>query len=326
MEKNKTAIIILNYNNSSDTINCIKSVERYNTAPVKYIVVDNGSTKTQVIDDIDKFLHDTFKDDYALLSETQTPVGRLQKMNFVVSKTNDGYAKGNNKGLRFAYADDEIDRILILNSDILFVEDIIPKLANYHGKIADVAILSPVLYKKNLEGIDYNCARRHLGTRQIIYNYAFMYADAFRLRRKWSNEQRLLIGNPQLAQKEYFEIELPSGSCMFIDKALFENIGGFDPNTFLYYEEDILYKKIYKLNKRNYILPGVRCIHLGASTTSKQAGYFMLKASIESAVYYITAYLNSSFAMKLFLQFFKFGFLQMVKLQKFIKKLTSCQR
>ena len=320
MGKNKTAIIILNYNNSSDTINCIESVERYNTAPVKYIVVDNGSTKTQVIDDIDRFLHDMFNDGYARLSDTQTPAGRLLKASFVVSKTNDGYARGNNKGLRFVYADDEIDKILILNSDILFVEDIIPKLTYYYEKIADVAILSPILYKKNLEGIDYNCARRHLGARQILYNYAFMYVDPFRLRRKWSSKQRLLIGNPQLTKKEYFEIELPSGSCMFIDKALFESIGGFDPNTFLYYEEDILYKKIYELHRKIYLLTSTRCIHLGASTTSKEVGYFMIKSSVDSAVYYITTYLNRSFAMKLLLQFFKFGFLQTVKLQKYLKK------
>ena len=37
-----TAVVILNYNNSEDTINCIKSVEENNTADVKYVVVDNG--------------------------------------------------------------------------------------------------------------------------------------------------------------------------------------------------------------------------------------------------------------------------------------------
>ena len=39
----KTAIIILNYNNPDATIACVESVERFNTAPVRYIIVDNGS-------------------------------------------------------------------------------------------------------------------------------------------------------------------------------------------------------------------------------------------------------------------------------------------
>ena len=39
-----TALIILNFNNYKDTINCIESVEKYNSAPIKIIVVDNAST------------------------------------------------------------------------------------------------------------------------------------------------------------------------------------------------------------------------------------------------------------------------------------------
>ena len=51
-----TAIIILNYNNSEDTIKCIESVERYNSADVKYIVVDNGSTRQSVITEISEYI------------------------------------------------------------------------------------------------------------------------------------------------------------------------------------------------------------------------------------------------------------------------------
>lgn len=321
MEKKKTAIIILNYNNSSDTINCIESVERYNTAPVKYIVVDNGSTKPEVIENIDKFLQDTFKDGYTRLSDTQTPTDRLPKASFVVSKTNDGYAKGNNKGLHFAYADDEIDKILILNSDILFVEDIIPKLSLYYDKINDVAILSPILYKKDMDGIDYNCARRHANICHVLYNYLFMYFDPFGLRRNWSRKQKILQDNTSLLQKDYFEIELPSGSCMFIDKNLFKSIGSFDPNTFLYFEEDILYKKIYSINKKNYLLTHSKCIHLGASTTNKEAGFYIIKSSIDSAVYYITHYLNKSYFLKVVLKMFRTCFLFIVKIQKALKNI-----
>jgi len=43
-----TGIIILNYNNYDDTINCINSIELYNTYPIKYIIVDNNSTNESV--------------------------------------------------------------------------------------------------------------------------------------------------------------------------------------------------------------------------------------------------------------------------------------
>ena len=37
-----TGIVILNFNNAAATIDCIRSIEKFNTAPVKYYVVDNG--------------------------------------------------------------------------------------------------------------------------------------------------------------------------------------------------------------------------------------------------------------------------------------------
>lgn len=59
----------MNYNNSYDTINCIKSVLNYNTYPVKFIVVDNGSPNLNVIEELDFFLKETFQNDYAKFDE-----------------------------------------------------------------------------------------------------------------------------------------------------------------------------------------------------------------------------------------------------------------
>lgn len=49
------AIIILNYNNAKDTINSIESVEKYNTFPSKFIIIDNASTNGSA-DQIKKYL------------------------------------------------------------------------------------------------------------------------------------------------------------------------------------------------------------------------------------------------------------------------------
>ena len=59
----KTAILILNYNNYEDTINCIDSVEKFNSAPIKFIVVDNGSKRENVVGALDAYLKDKFEDD-----------------------------------------------------------------------------------------------------------------------------------------------------------------------------------------------------------------------------------------------------------------------
>lgn len=312
MEKKTTAIIILNYNNYKDTINCVKSVEKFNTAPVKYIIVDNGSSKKECVSSIDKYLKNLFQDNYKCICEGEK-TDKLAYVTFLLSKTNDGYAEGNNKGLILAYNDPEIENILILNNDILFVEDIIPQLINNLYTLNNAAIVSPVLYKKNMDEIDYTCARKALTLKQRFLMYALLFKDLFGVISKINNTNNILYNKSLSMISSPIEIELPSGSCMLLNKLFFKSIDSFDPHTFLYCEEDILYAKIKKLGKKNYLNTKLKCIHLGASTTSSQTtSKFILKCSLESNHYYLKEYTNASIAylacMKIFykLMFLKF--------------------
>ena len=170
----KTAVIILNYNNYEDTINCIESVELYNTASIKYIVIDNGSTRCNTVESLDRYFRSKFGSQYVMVGDNCN-LRKLPYITFFASKNNDGYARGNNKGLNLAYADDEIDRILILNNDILFVEDIIPELIALSKQLPDCGIVSPILYKKGLLDIDYNCARKNISPSDLIKDNLFHY-------------------------------------------------------------------------------------------------------------------------------------------------------
>ena len=102
-----TGIIILNYNGASDTVKCVGSIFAFNTAPVKLIIVDNGSTRDGETEKLDSYLSETFADKYQKVAEGD-PVTTLAPVTFLASKTNSGYAGGNNKGLKLAFADDEI--------------------------------------------------------------------------------------------------------------------------------------------------------------------------------------------------------------------------
>ena len=317
----KTALIILNYNNYEDTINCIESVEKYNTASIKYIVVDNGSNRSDTVDKLNAYFRMRFQENYKCIKEGESYRLPLPYLTFFISPTNDGYACGNNKGLNLAYADNEIDRILILNNDILFVEDIIPKLIEIMEELPDCAIISPILYKKGLSEIDYNCARKNISPSELIKENFFHYW--YRLNRKKyadRNADRYILKNKQGQLSPVIPIDLPSGSCMLIKKDLFLQIGSFDPNTFLYYEENILYKKTEKLGLQNYLCTQLKCIHLGASSTSKSANLFIIDCGLDSARYYMRTYSGcSNLAYALFYLstlFFRMSFL----LQKNITK------
>lgn len=292
----KTALIILNYNNVEDTINCIRSVLHYNTAPVKFIVVDNGSPRAGVVKRLDRYMSETFGQGYTRVQEN-TPITwpYLNQATLLVSKRNDGYACGNNKGLKLADADPEIENVMILNNDILFIEDIIPPLLLEQQKLDDCAIISPLLLCRDQKTIDVFCARYEANVWQRISTNLFHYVRRLLGRTdEYYEKSRFPLMGLKTVPATMIAVDLPSGSCMLLDKAFFRQIDWFDPNTFLYCEEDILYKKIAPHNKKVYIDCRLKCAHLGAGSTSKVSGMFVLKAAMKSQKYYVMNYTDAS--------------------------------
>lgn len=286
-----TGIIILNYNNAANTINCIRSIERYNTSPIKYLVVDNGSKEGDV----------------SLLSDTiHSMFGDSSLVSLIPSPTNGGYAKGNNLGLEAAFRDDEIDHILIINNDILFIEDIIPVLLEHYDKLERPGMVSPLLYKRDGKRTDVNCARLCPQNWDIIlplywHNHKRKEINAIQER------SLILLNHPEYIELPGFPIELPSGSCMFASKDVIKNIQGFDEGTFLYFEENILFKKLSRLGYRNYCIPDIHAIHLGAESTKNTSNLFLQHCMMDSANHYLNSYGNMTFPQRVVWGVTRFG-------------------
>lgn len=291
-----TGIIILNFNNSEDTIQCIRSIEEHNTAPVKYIIVDNGSRKDSV-DSLRRFLEDYYGNQLELLEEGCTTQS-LAHINFLASPTNDGYARGNNKGLAYAFADPDITDIVILNNDILFESDIIPVLMKEREKLERPAILTPLLRNRN-GSVEMPCARRFPTNWQTILPFLLFKHDICNIISKSDRKQRYFATNPELTGTDAFPIGMPSGAFMFVDKQLFQSINGFDNGTFLYYEENILCRRLQGLGYKNYCIPKVYARHIGGASTSKISNLFLQKCNLESADYYLKNYAQLNIIQKL---------------------------
>lgn len=287
-----TAILILNYNTASDTIACIQSIEAHNSAPVSYIVVDNGSSDKEGITRLDDFFKKS-GESYQKLSDKDLPSSPLTYFTFLVSSENDGYAKGNNKGLRIAFSDPAIDSILIINSDVLFTEDLIPALRHVREVKPDCGFITPLIISK-WGRIDHTCARKAPTNWEIILPFLMMRKKWFNILSRLDARQKILKEHPELVEQPVFPVDTPSGACMMIDRHLMESIGGFDPNTFLYYEENILFKKLQTLSRKSYCTPVVKCTHLGASSTQQLPTLFLKKCNLASADYYLTTYGNMS--------------------------------
>ena len=85
-----TGILILAYNNYIDTLNCIESVLKYNTAKVKFLIIDNGSTDHTKVKLLKKGLEHLFgKQILCLTDESIIRHQQLPFVTFLESRVND---------------------------------------------------------------------------------------------------------------------------------------------------------------------------------------------------------------------------------------------
>lgn len=301
IKQKHTAVIILNYNNYEDTMNCIESVDTYNTSKIKYIIVDNGSNRKSTVDILDTYLTNRYGRNYQKFERTPLTETHLPYCSLVVNKQNVGYACGNNTGLMLASLDETITHIMILNNDVLFVQDILPELLCKLDTIKDCAIISPALYKKDLIQYDYTCARMAPSARDLILECLMIGIGRNKYREVIKRKYWLFVKNPNLKKELILKIQMPSGSCMLLKKELFRNIGYFDPHTFLYFEENILFAKIQRIGMSSYLLPQLHCIHLGASSTKQSPSTFIQRCGLHSRIYYLRTYCDLSLMEELVL-------------------------
>ena len=278
-------------------MNCIRSIEAHNTAPVKFIVVDNGSSDQKEVERLDSFFTQSGRS-YLRLDDLSTPTSELSYFTFLASKKNDGYARGNNKGLNLAYGDPSIANILILNSDILFTEDLIPALLHVQREKVDCGLVTPLIMSR-YGTIDHCCARKAPTNWEVILPFLLFHRKCFHFLSNLDARQKFLKIHPELIEQDVFPVDIPSGACMLIDKNLFHSVGGFDPNTFLYYEENILFKKLQPTARTSYCTPVVNCTHLGAASTQQLSSLFLKRCNLESADYYLRQYGNLTLIQRL---------------------------
>lgn len=112
------AIILVNFNSYSDTIECIKSIKNITYENYKIVVVDNGSTKGD-----EKSI--TFLKDNTY---------------YIQSKINLGFSGGNNLGINFSKKKFSPDYYLLLNNDTIVKKDflkflVISAINNYNTGI-----------------------------------------------------------------------------------------------------------------------------------------------------------------------------------------------
>lgn len=117
-------IIIINYNNYQDTIECIGSLEKISYKNFEILIIDNNSSN----DSINKIK------------------ASFNKYETIQLKDNLGFAGGNNVGIKKAMEDDA-DFILLLNNDTIVETNFLDEMINsFYNNAKNVGIVGPKIY------------------------------------------------------------------------------------------------------------------------------------------------------------------------------------
>ena len=259
-----TAFLTLNYNDS------IKTVELANKCAASglfdyIVVVDNNSKEDEV-----NFLKNN-------LNETVT---------LIQAKKNNGFASGNNIGFKYLSNIPGIDYVLIANPDVIFNFSTVTKLLeilNNNSKIAAVSCLC-----KELNGTISESFRNFRTIKELFHRFLLLRNKFFPLSRKFA-----------IPSQDIFYTDCLRGSFIFFNFDALRKVGFFDENTFLYYEEDILFTKLHKLGYLSCVLNNEFYIHNHPIIKKKKTNIFILKETYKSLYYYLCKYRNINLIHKI---------------------------
>jgi GT2 family glycosyltransferase len=262
------AVILINYNSTEHTINCVNSIIEKTSQNCNYqiIITDNCSEKEEYIEL--KSYCDTLKNDSV----------RLYR-----NTINSGFGGGNMFGLQYANA----NYYAFVNNDTLFLNDCLTLLKSHLDTNTNIGIAGAQAFKENG---DFMVSLDHFAspTREILgRNFLEL------LNPKKYPKRKKAYQNP-------IQVNFIPGSFMFVRANDFNKVGGFDTNLFLYYEETDLCIRLSKIAKYAYLIPEAEFIHFHGASTEKSMA---IKKELKISLLYIIRKHYGFIAHKLVLSF-----------------------
>jgi len=252
------SVIIVNYNTTQLTKQCIQSVFQFRSKYVlEVILIDNASADRSIEQLIDLF----------------------PEIQFIQNDRNIGFGAANNKGIKAAKG----EFVFLLNSDTLLMSDAVTPFVDYmrnptNSKVAvcGASLLSPDLHPStsfgNFPGI--LCAISLLG-------FKLWYPKFY--------QQQLALGVVNY-NSEIKVVDFISGANMFIRADVLKAVGLFDESFFLYFEETELSYRISKAGYQSVLLPEINIMHYeGSSSETADAKSKLKEFNATSYRHYTTS-------------------------------------
>lgn len=254
------SVVIVNYQTFELTKNTINSILEYDY-PFSYeiFVVDNAST-----DDSLKRLKDYFKD----------------KVKFIASIENNGFAAGNNQALRQA----EGKYQLLLNSDTLVWQNTLENIYEYMEANPDVGACGCRVLLEDGE-LDKACKRSFPNVKNSFFRL-------FHVPTASKDDNYNLTDLPD---DEIYEIDCLTGAFMFMRKDALDKVGLLDETFFMYGEDIDLCYRIKHGGWKIVYYGKSKITHLKGASSKKQKSKLIYEFYRAMYIYYKKHHASESF-------------------------------
>ena len=218
------SIIILSFNTKDLTMSCLNSiVAQYNQE------LDNNQFEIIVVDNA------STDGSVSAISNSKFLISNKDAIKIIESKENLGFSKGCNLGTKNASG----EYLLFLNSDTEIKDQGFVKMVEYLKKNEEIGVLGAAL--KNEDGTSQPSA----GNFYNLPNLFLMLCG---------RDKRV---SPKVIQK----VDWVSGASLMIKKKVFDKIGGFEKELFMYAEDMEFCYRAKKKGFLTYFYPEVMLFH-----------------------------------------------------------------
>ena len=213
------SIVIVSYNVATLLCQCIDSIYRSN---INIIGINNHLLKNVQYPNVEIIVIDSCSND-----NTISEITKYKEVKIILNNTNIGISKGNNIGVERSKG----EYIFLLNPDTILFDNTIIELYNYHEIYKNVGVVGPLTY--NTDGSFQPTRRRFHRLRDIVFTLNHQSQSE----RIFKNDILKDYYYSEYNYTDTFDVDWLQSSAMLIKRQVFDDIGYFDENFFMYYDE-----------------------------------------------------------------------------------------
>ena len=265
------SVIILNYNVRFFLEQCVFSVQKaLENIDGEIIVIDNNSS-----------------DDSCAMMKKKFPTIKL-----IENKENLGFPKGNNIGVTEAKG----EYLCILNPDTVVAEDTFTKMLQSEFCNLNFGIIGCKLIDGT--GSFLPESKRGVPTPWVAFTKIFGLYKISNFFGKYYAQH--------LTENQSGKVDILVGAFMIIKRDLYNEIGGFDENCFMYSDDIDLSYMVLKSGKSNYYYHETSVIHYKGESTVRDGLY--MKRFRDAMQFFYKKHFKKSVVFDLMMQFGAFAF------------------